>query len=104
MEGDLLFYSFLRNAPLSLAHRFNQKNKLMKQLLAAGLLAMGFFTSNAQHVDIGVHGGYGTTWLINDNVSDQGPELDPETSFGSVFGVHAGFYAASRIGIVVEVN
>ena len=76
----------------------------MKTLLIAAFLTLPFISANAQKTEVGVHGGYGTTWLINNNVSDQGDNLDYAASFGPVFGIHGGYYFPSRFGVVVEID
>ena len=75
---------------------------MKKIVLAACLLTS--LSAKAQFIEAGVHVGYGTTWLINNNVSDQGANLDPATSFGTTFGIHGGYYFPSRLGIVVEID
>jgi hypothetical protein len=76
----------------------------MKKLVLSALLAAGFATANAQHLELGLHGGFGTTWMINSNVSDQGDVLDPKASFGPLFGLHAGYILPSRLGLIVDID
>jgi hypothetical protein len=79
------------------------KTLYMKKLLLPVLLLASTYAS-AQKLEVGIHGGYGTTWLINNNVSDQGDNLDPVASFAPIFGVHAGYYFPSRFGVVLELD
>src|SRR5215217_8048916 len=65
---------------------------------------MSSATYAQQYLDIGVHGGFGSTWLINNNVSDQGSNLDPEISFAGFGGIHAIASFAPSIGLKVEVD
>jgi len=46
----------------------------------------------------------GTTWFLNNNVSDQGQGLDYRTSFGFSGGVNAAYYFSPVAGAGLEVN
>jgi hypothetical protein len=76
----------------------------MKKIVLSALLAVGFMSANAQRIEAGVHGGFGTTWFLNNNVSDQGDDLDYKASFGPVFGLHGGYILPSNFGVVVDVD
>lgn len=76
----------------------------MKKLIMAAIACMMMLHANAQYADVGVHGGFGTTWLINSNVSDQGSNLDPEFSTAPVFGVHFNYSLSKHIGVGTEIN
>lgn len=76
----------------------------MKKLIMAAIACMMLLHANAQYADIGVHGGFGTTWLINNNISDQGSNLDPEFSTAPVFGVHFNYSLSKHIGVGTEIN
>src|SRR4028119_239812 len=76
----------------------------MKKILLSAAILCGSLASHAQFFEVGLHGGYGTTWLINNNVSDQDDILNYETSFASVFGVGFGYFSKSGAGIALEIN
>ena len=76
--------------------------KLTLLLIAATTLAT---TSRAQqYLQFGLHGGFGTTWMINNNVSDQGAELDPQISFAGMGGIHVMAAFTKSVGLQLEVN
>ncbi|MBX7107865.1 MAG: PorT family protein [Chitinophagales bacterium] len=54
--------------------------------------------------EIGLNGAVATTWLLNDNVSDQGPNLNPNFSVGWSSGVVGNFYFTKSIGVGAELN
>jgi len=55
-------------------------------------------------LEVGVAGGFSTTWLLNNNVSDQGPNLNPNASFGGNFGLTGSFFFTENIGVGAELN
>jgi hypothetical protein len=76
----------------------------MKKLFLSALLLAGFNAAQAQKIEAGVNLGYGTTWLINSNVSDQGPELDPEASFAPIFGLQGEYHISDKLAIHAELD
>lgn len=69
------------------------------------LLTVTLYSASAQqYVQLGIHGGYGSTWMTNNNVSDQGSNLDPQISFAGIGGIHAMASFAPSIGLRLEVN
>jgi hypothetical protein len=61
------------------------------------LLAIG-------QMEIGVNGTLATTWLLNNNVSDQGQNLNPNFSTGYSFGALGNFFFTPTVGIGLELN
>lgn len=80
----------------------------MKKTFALAALILVATAVNAQEVVLGAQGGFGTTWLLNNNVSDQDEELDFITSYGPVFGIEAGYLFKTmtnvKLGVMVEGN
>ena len=76
----------------------------MKKLALIAAACMVTFGAAAQHADIGIHGGFGTSWMINNNISDQGGNLDPELTMVPVFGIHMGYSINKTLGIRTEIN
>lgn len=75
----------------------------MKRLLVVLAIVCNTFAANAQ-LELGVNGGFGTTWFLNDNAFDQGPNLNPNFSFGGSYGISSTYYFTETIGIGVEAN
>lgn len=71
----------------------------MKKLFFAIVLIATAFTVNAQQFNIGLGGGVYSTWLVNKNVSDQGPELDFASTFGGQVGLSLQYYFKDNLGI-----
>ena len=76
----------------------------MKKLLTVFALLGCAYSMNAQHLEVGLKGGYGTTWLMNKNVFDQDEELDPTASFAGQLGINATYFLNDKFGICVELN
>jgi len=80
----------------------------MKAILLSLLCCTAVTFTHAQEVVVGAQGGFGSTWLINNNVSDQAANLDAVTSFGPVFGIEAGYLFKTtsnvKLGVMVEGN
>lgn len=76
----------------------------MKKLLTVIALLGCAYSMNAQHLEVGLKGGYGTTWLMNKNVFDQDEELDPTASFAGQLGINATYFLNDKFGICVELN
>jgi len=76
----------------------------MKTILLAAALAACTGAARAQFVEIGIHGGAGSTWLLNSNVSDQDDRVDYAASFGPIYGLQLGVFGNSGAGVVLEIN
>ena len=76
----------------------------MKKLFLLTILCGSALFSHAQHLDVGVHGGFGNTWMFNNNVSDQGSNLDEVVTFAPIFGIHAGYNFTPLLALKVEAN
>src|SRR6476620_4966455 len=81
----------------------SSKPFLMKKITPVFILLLCAITGRASHLDIGLHLGGGSTWMINNNISDQGANLDPVTSFAPLFGLHAQ-YGGKGTCIYLEMN
>ena len=68
------------------------------------LLLIAFQLSAQAQPEIGVTLGPGTTWLLNNNASDQADNLNYSTSFGFQGGLHAGYFFTDNIGLAAELN
>lgn len=76
----------------------------MKKTILALLFIGTMQTLQAQEgVRVGIKGAFNSTWLFNNNVSDVGPSLDYESTFGSSFGAQAIFMFAETYGMSAEV-
>src|SRR5258706_2872076 len=75
----------------------------MKKVLLFLLLVAIQYSVKAQ-LDVGIQVSPQTTWLINNNVSDQGENLNYHTSFGFLGGVHGAFYFNGKVGVGAEIN
>jgi hypothetical protein len=76
----------------------------MKKTILALLLVGAMHTLQAQEgVRIGVKGAFNSTWLFNNNVSDAGPSLDYESTFGGSLGAQVIFMFAETYGMSAEV-
>jgi len=65
---------------------------------------IGFSSLSFAQLELGVDGAFNTTWLFNNNVSDQGPNLNPNASFGGSYGITGTFFLGKAIGIGAEIN
>ncbi|MCS6917335.1 MAG: outer membrane beta-barrel protein [Chitinophagales bacterium] len=69
------------------------------------LIAICWFTSfesGAQSFWIGAGGAYNGTWLLNDNVNDQGPNLNPAATGAPSLGIMALYMANEIFGVSLE--
>lgn len=78
--------------------------KSAKIFLIGALFLSSGFSANAQKAEIGLSGGVATTWLMNKNVFDYGPELDPVASVGGNYGLAATVYFTEKVGLGIELN
>lgn len=77
----------------------------MKTLLLSAMLLTGSATiAQAQHFEIGLHGGYGSTWLFNNNISDLDDILNYESSGAVSYGIGFGYFSRSGAGVAIEIN
>src|SRR5689334_25442535 len=75
----------------------------MKKLFLLFALVAIQYSAMAQ-LDVGVQVSPQTTWLINNNVSDQGENLNYHTSFGFAGGIHSAFFFNHAVGVGAEIN
>jgi len=74
----------------------------MKKLLIASLILITVAAS-AQDFRIGVKGTFYSTWLFNNNVSDQGSMVDYAATFGAGFGLTSQYFFNENIGLSIDV-
>jgi len=53
---------------------------------------------------IGGHFGYNSTWLMNKQVFDTGAEMGVAVSYGTSYGIIAGYYFSDDFGLEVNIN
>lgn len=75
----------------------------MKKFLFPAIWLMCTTVAFAQF-EVGLNGGVATTWLLNNNVFDQGPNLNPNFSMGWSSGMVGSFYFSKSIGVGAELN
>ncbi|MCY7410966.1 MAG: PorT family protein [Chitinophagales bacterium] len=76
----------------------------MKKLTLTFLAIITASLIYAQGFEFGIHGAYSSTWLLNQNVNDQGENLNPVSTFAPLFGISAKYTVAKSIGIMAELN
>src|SRR5437879_886155 len=76
----------------------------MRKILSLFTLSLFAVSTNAKHVDIGLHGGVGTTWLFNNNISDQGANLDEVATFAPLIGLHFQYAPSKTASLYMEFN
>ncbi len=77
----------------------------MKKLLPLLLLCAAPTVGSAQKISLGLHGGYGTTWMLNSNVFDQDSKIDHVVSFGPMFGLQGEVkIAIAGVSVVVGLD
>lgn len=76
--------------------------KKVKVLLV--LLVVGFYSYAQLGPYAGANFAYNSTWLMNKQVFDHGSQMDPVASFGSYFGLVAGYKFNDEIGLEVNIN
>ncbi len=58
----------------------------------------------AQEMHFGIHGSMRATWLLNNNVNDQGPNLNPEPAFAPAAGLSATYMLMEQLGLSINLN
>lgn len=77
----------------------------MKKLVLFFAFVSIVFVGIAQEgLNLGLHYAYNSTWLMNKQVFDEGPEMDPVSSFGSYFGLIAGYSFEDNFGLEINFN
>lgn len=75
----------------------------MKRNLSALCLLLLFGCSHSllaqKGPQIGVFGGPQSTWMFNQDDSDEGDQLDYQPTYGSQMGVRAGFFFSDKVGL-----
>jgi hypothetical protein len=75
----------------------------MKKLILFFVLVSISVMSFAQ-LTLGAHFAYNSTWLMNKQVFDEGPEMDIASSFGTYYGIIAGYYFSDNFGVEINFN
>lgn len=73
--------------------------KLGILLVLVSISAMSF-----AQLTLGGHFAYNSTWLMNKQVFDAGAEMDIAASFGSYYGLIAGYYVTDNFGFEINFN
>jgi hypothetical protein len=73
--------------------------KLGILLVLFSISAMSF-----SQLTLGGHYAYNSTWLMNKQVIDEGAEMDVAASFGSYYGLIAGYYFSDNFGLELNFN
>ncbi len=74
---------------------------MKKFFLSFALLFATYFTY--AQIEVGVTGGYGTTWLLNKSISDS-PDIDYKPSFAGYYGLQGTLFINNQIGFGLELN
>lgn len=75
----------------------------MKKIVLISLFICFIFKGYSQFY-LGGQFAYNSTWLMNDQVFAEGPEMDVEASFGNYYGVIAGYYFSDIVGLELNMN
>ena len=78
----------------------------LKTLITLLLVCVALTTVTAQkarHFDVGLQGGYGSIWIINQNNYGL-PEMDYEYTWGGGFNFQAGYNFTENIGLFSEIG
>lgn len=68
------------------------------------ILFVGITVVSFAQLTLGGHFAYNSTWLMNKQVFDEGPEMDIAVSYGSYYGVFAGYYFSDNFGVEINFN
>lgn len=71
----------------------------MKKIIYTALIATACFGVNAQTIEFNAKGSGKSTWLINNNIMDDGDEQDPAAGWGYNYGAGVTFYFTDNLGI-----
>lgn len=75
----------------------------MKKIVLISLFICFIFKGYSQFY-LGGQFAYNSTWLMNDQVFAEGPEMDVEVSFGNYYGLIAGYYFSDVVGVELNMN
>lgn len=76
---------------------------IKKLLFSAGFTALGVFATAQTSFDVGIFGMANTPWIINNNVSDQGDDMDFAVPFKVNAGLSAVMHISPTFGLQLEV-
>jgi outer membrane protein W len=74
----------------------------MKKIFSAALLLLTVSAVSAQDFRIGAKGTFNSTWLFNNNISDQGNIVDYASTFGASFGLTTMLYFTENVGVSLD--
>ena len=78
----------------------------LRTLITLMIIGMTIATATAQkdkHFEIGLQGGYGSSWIINQNNYGL-KEMDYEYTWGPAFGLQAGYNFSNNLGLFIEIE
>ena len=75
----------------------------MKKIFLAVCLSLAVIAASAQDFRIGLKGTFNSTWLFNNNISDQGNIADYASTFGTSFGISSVLYFTENIGVAMDI-
>ena len=75
----------------------------MKKLMIAALMCLTVAAASAQDFRIGAKGAFNSTWLFNNNISDQGNVVDYASTFGASFGLSSQLYFNENLGVLLDI-
>ncbi len=77
---------------------------MKKVVLIFAFIGVMFSAMAQEGLILGVHYAYNSTWLMNKQVFDEGPEMDIASSFGSYYGLIVGYNFADNFGVELNIN
>ncbi|PLX09531.1 MAG: hypothetical protein C0596_03085 [Marinilabiliales bacterium] len=72
--------------------------------IAFVILLLGVSVLSFSQLTIGGHFAYNSTWLMNKQVFDEGPEMDIAASYGMYYGFVTGYYFSDKFGLEINFN
>lgn len=77
---------------------------MKKVVLVIAFISVMFAAVAQEGLNLGLHYAVNSTWLMNKQVFDEGPEMDVAPSIGGYFGVIAGYYFSDNFGLELNIN
>ena len=79
------------------------KIRTLTTLLLVSFMITSVTAQKAKHFDIGLQGGYGSVWILNQNNYGL-PEMDYEYTWGGGFNFQAGYNFSEQMGVFSEIG
>lgn len=73
--------------------------KTLLLIVLVSISAMSF-----AQLTLGAHFAYNSTWLMNKQVFDTGAEMNVAVSYGTYYGIMAGYYFSDDFGVEININ